>query len=81
MTKRQPRVSTDYEDAAQILRGYRERIERLESSGGSGSEGVQVYRKAQETVICSDSVAVDEGQAASFEWDTTQWGFGEWEDN
>lgn len=75
------RVSTDAEDAAGILRGYKERIERLEEEGGGGEESVQLYRQSQESVICSDTISISVGSAAAFEWGTSQFGFDEWEDN
>lgn len=75
------RVATDAEDAARILRGYRERIERLEEEEGPGAESVQLFRLSTETVVCSDSITTSTGSASAFEWNTSNWGFDEWEDN
>lgn len=80
MTKR-GRVTTQAEDAARILRDYKDRIERLEEGEGAGSESVQLFRTVSETAVCSDSVSVSSSTAGSFEWNTSNWGFADWEDN
>lgn len=80
MVHNKRRVGTDAEDAAQILRGYRERIERLEEEKGAGSDAIQLYRQVSETVVCTDTISTST-QTGGFEWNTSKWGFAEWEDN
>lgn len=80
MPHNEPRVATDAKDAAKILRGYKKRIERLEEDQLT-QENVQLYRQASDSVVCNDTLSTSTGSAGAFEWNTSSWGFDEWEDN
>lgn len=71
------RRQTDYQDAAQILRGYKERIEQLEERGRGGDQTVQLFRPVTDVCACADSVTVTEGTAQGFRFGTSQWGYDE----
>lgn len=80
MPERKNRQETDYEDAAQILRGYKERIEQLEETERGGDQTVQLFRSTADTCVCADSVSYSTGVAGGFSFGDSQFGFGEWGD-
>lgn len=76
------RRETEAEDAAQILRGLKSRVERLEKDSRGGGESIQLYRQVNDSVTITDSHTLDKSVAGEgFEWNTSEWGFAEWEDN
>lgn len=75
------RRATDVDDAAQILRGYKKRIEQLEEKDRGGDRTVQLFRGVADTVNCSDSVTTTENAAASFRFGVDEWGFAEFGGN
>jgi hypothetical protein len=68
------RRQTDYEDAAQILRGYKERIERLEEKDRGGDKAVQVFRRTTDTCLCDDAVSHSVGDGV-FHFGQDAWGY------
>lgn len=80
MPHKKPRVGTEAADAAKILRGYKKRIEQLEEDKLT-QENVQLYRQTSNSVVCNDTITITTGSAGAFEWNTSSWGFDEWEDN
>lgn len=74
------RKNTGASDAAQILRGYRKRIERLEESRGSDTDRVQLFRPVVETVFTNDQVSVTEDTANNFVFGQSEWGLAEFGD-
>jgi len=71
------RSPTDARDAAQILRGYKTRIEQLEEKNRGGDETVQLFRSATDTCLVSDSVATSTGTAEGFRFGESTFGFAE----
>lgn len=69
--------STEAGDAAKILRGLKERVDRLEESD-STPDGVNVLRNVgPETTDASDSVSVSTSAAGSGTFDVDDFGFAE----
>lgn len=71
---------SDESDAAQILRQYKDRIERLEQKRRA-SDSVQLVRDINETVGVTDTVTVTEKTAAGFVYGTSQYGRDGWGDD
>lgn len=80
MHRHKSRRKTDAEEAAQILRDYKRRIEKLEEDGTGVDETVQLFRAVHTGVACSTSLEYEMGDAFAFEWNTSEWGFDEWSD-
>lgn len=72
-----PPSDTNVEEAARLLRGLRERVQRLET-GSSHSDSVSMLRTLTETEVSSDTVTVTTDSSPAFTWDTDDWGHAEW---
>lgn len=66
-----------FEEAAKILRGLNERVER-EKQSRTQSGAVNVFRSASDTSLGSDTVSVTTDTAASWTWDESEWNHDEW---
>lgn len=77
MPHQHDRQRTDYDDAASILRGLKDRVEQLEETNRGGANDVQLSRVVADTTTCTDSVSVTEGTASGFTFGTSEWDFDE----
>lgn len=74
------RKQTGTAEAALILSDLKDRVDKLEKRRSAQDDAIQQFRKAVETVTCSDTVTVTEQDAGAFVFSESEWGFDEFSD-
>lgn len=73
------RLNSTAHEAAQILRGLKDRINDLEEE--REPEGrVGVVRNVDDTALASDSLTVTDSAITVMQWDVDDWGLSNWGD-
>lgn len=70
-------MSNTFEEAARILRGLNERVQRSEQER-TQSGPVNVFRSATSKSLGADTVATSTGSAAGWTWGSSEWDHDEW---
>lgn len=67
----------DFDRAAQLLRGLKERVDRLEDKSQSGDLAA-LFRQVEDSALASDEVTVEVDDTPGWVWGESEWDFAEW---